>query len=452
MNETTSAVQKRLSRLSSREKRELLAQTLRESLPRSRAPAGLRPSPVPAPFSSSFKVEERPLLTLFAEGEIAEVDSAAIGYLPNTLLDYTGLSREEVVQDWCDNVPVFFGLLDTFLGRVADIRLPLFEFELYAKEKNLVQSVIEALHLAKRLGARTVSPMGLTRSTTNYLRTVAAAIADRKDLLAISMGHATSTAAVVLVIAAALRQAGRTLGGEQVGFVGLGSVGLDSLELMVRRLPHPAEIILCDVYRKHELLEEIRRKLIDELEFRGSVRVAESRNAVPSELYNATLIVGSTNVPDILDVDRMKPGTIIVDDSVPPCFATERAIGRFQRQEDILFAEVGMLRFPHPFELLIYWPKVVDQFRPAVEADLSALYHLAQSELPSCILSSLLSSRFDDLKPAAGASDSNTSLQHYDMLNDLGFQPADLQCEGYVLPKKGVLKFHERFGSLHCEK
>ena len=103
-------------------------------------------------------------------------------------------------------------------------------------------------------------------------------------------------------------------------FIGLGSVGLATLRLLLSCLPHPARLSLCDVYSKQEILESLRRELIDELGYRGEVRLLASRHEVPAELYEASLIVGATNVAEILDIDRLAPGTIVVDDSAPHAF------------------------------------------------------------------------------------------------------------------------------------
>ncbi|HAT13033.1 MAG TPA: hypothetical protein DCS91_05140 [Microcoleaceae bacterium UBA11344] len=50
-----------------------------------------------------------------------------------------------------------------------------------------------------------------------------------------------------------------------------------------------------------------------------------------------------------------------------------------------------------------------------------------------CVLSSLLSSRFDYMAPTVGLVNVETCVQHYQGLERLGFQAADLHCEGYVL-------------------
>src|SRR5262249_43540583 len=149
----------------------------------------------------------------------------------------------------------------------------------------------------------------------------------------VTTGHATTTAAVVLAVRHILAETGRDLCGERVGFVGLGSIGTSTLSTLLRLLPHPAAIRLCDAYSKGGALEGRRGALIGELGYRGPVEVLESRGNVPAALYESSLLVGATNVPDILDVDRLAPGTLIVDDSTPHCFRPDRAARRLHERQ-----------------------------------------------------------------------------------------------------------------------
>jgi hypothetical protein len=307
-----------------------------------------------------------------------------------------------------------------------------------------VRVIVEALEIAGRLGARTVSLTGLIPSATDYGRAVAEAISGRNDLPLISTGHATTVATVVLAVKKILQEGGRNLAQEQVGFLGLGSIGLTSLRLMLSCLPHPISITLCDVYSKRDSLEKIRHELVRALGFRGLMRVVEARTEVPPEFYDATLIIGATNVPDILDLTRVNPGTIIVDDSAPSCFVHEDAVRRFREQEDILFTAGGVLRSPHPIGQLRYVPRAVE---PAMNSAYWEVFSRSNPwRITGCILSGLLSSRFTDLEPTVGIVDASTCVQHYELLGQLGFQAADLHCRGYVLAEESIRTFRRRFG------
>ncbi|HEY9296096.1 MAG TPA: non-ribosomal peptide synthetase, partial [Phormidium sp.] len=330
----------------------------------------LTPTTEESPF---FKLEQRSLLSLFAVGKIASVDSAALGYIPLSLLKETNLTRDEILQDWFDNLPMWDADMETKWGRIAGLTLPIFEDELYSDQQTLVQMVVESLEMAGRIGAKTVSLTGLIPSATDYGREIAKAIEGRNDLPKITTGHATTCSTVVLTIKKILQISNRSLQREKVAFIGLGSIGINTLRLMLKCLPHPQSIIVCDIYSKLESLQNLQRELSGDLGFRGSVQIATSSSSseLPREIYDATLIIGATNVPDILDIKRVKPGTLIVDDSGPHCFSPEQAIERFEKHKDILFTEGGALHAPDPIETVIYVPQSIKNNR---DGDLGSAY------------------------------------------------------------------------------
>lgn len=385
-----------------------------------------------AESSPFFQVEQRSLLSLFAVGKLAPVDSAALGYIPLSLIKQTSFSRYQILQDWFDNLPMWDSVMETKWGRIAGLTLPIFEDELYSNQHQLVPLVIEALEMAGRGGAKTVSLTGLIPSATDYGRAIAKAIEGRNDLPKITTGHATTCSAVVLTIKKILEVSQRSLEQEKVAFIGLGSIGISTLRLMLRTLPHPKSIILCDIYSKLNFIESVQQELMKAYGFQGQIQIATSASELPSEIYEATLIIGATNVPDILDIKRLKPGTLIVDDSGPHCFSPEQAIKRFEEYKDILFTEGGVLQASHPIKTVLYLPEWIKNnlTENLWESDFKPTN---PHNITGCVLSSLLSSRFEDMEPTVGLVDVETCVQHYQGLERLGFQAADLHCEGYVL-------------------
>jgi hypothetical protein len=215
---------------------------------------------------------------------------------------------------------------------------------------------------------------------------------------------------------------------------------------MLRALPHPAEIILCDVYPKHPFLETIQQAVVDDFGFQGAIRITPSGAQVPSAFYTATLIVGATNVPGVLDINRVRPGTLIVDDSAPHCFSPTQAMQRIQQHGDLLVTEGGAVRSPDPIRELRYVPSSADHTLSAQQLD--ALFRrLNPSDIMGCTLSGLLSARFTDLQPTVGWVDDRTSYQHYAILSQLGFQAASLHCDHTVLAEGTQHRFRLHFGS-----
>ena len=243
----------------------------------------------------------------------------------------------------CHNLPLFREIWETSIGRVAIITIPRFTSQIYDNPVDIVNLLTQALRISKVIGAHTVSLTGLIPSATDYGKNLTK-VTTQQRLPQVTTGHATTAAAVVFTISKILEVGSRNLTKEQVGFLGLGSIGVATLRLMLKCLPHPKEIILCDIYDKRDFLKSFHQELVQELDFQGVVRLLESRVVVPSAFYEATLIVGATNMPDVLDIISVKPGTLIVDDSSPHCFNVEIAQQRLMADGDILFTEGGLLR------------------------------------------------------------------------------------------------------------
>ncbi len=62
------------------------------------------------------------------------------------------------------------------------------------------------------------------------------------------------------------------------------------------------------------------------------------------------------NHSEALDVDRIRPGPLVVDDSAPHCFPIEKALRRAMERRDVLFAEAGLLTSMIPMERTAYVP------------------------------------------------------------------------------------------------
>ena len=391
-----------------------------------------------------LSIERRPLLSLLAAGKIAPVDAAALSYLSEDLLQRMGLPLDRALYDWFDDLPCVFGINETHLGRIAIIGLPRLHSRLYDDQADLISTILEALEISHRIGGRIVSLTGLIPSATNYGQAIASVISTNDGFPVVTTGHATTVSTVVLTIEKILREGGKSLAEENIAFLGLGSIGYTTLRLLLHSLPHPKSITLCDIYSKFDHLKSIRDDLIHDLKFAGSIRIVESKGEVPREVYDAGLVVGATNVPDVLDIAQLKPGTMIVDDSGPHCFDPDKAIQRFEAQEDILFTAGGVLRLPEPFQRTLYLPQRVQEQMPSAVLDAMSKYN--PFNIGGCVMSGLLTARFDNLKPTLGIVDDDSCKLHYQQLQRLGYQAARLHCRGYTLPEESVRKFRERFG------
>jgi amino acid adenylation domain-containing protein len=399
-----------------------LAKDLEGIIEKPKKPERPRQNPTNSPI-----LERRSLLSLFAVGKIAPVDAAAISYLPTNLLESNdNHTRDQIIHQGLDNLPLWYSVLETKWGRIALLLLPKLANEVYSND--LRDNIIDAMEMAARIGARTVSLTGLIPSATDY----GCAIKAPKGLPTVTTGHATTTATVVMTIKKMLELTNRDISKQRIAFLGLGSIGYNSLRLMLNVLDHPAELILCDI--KRDVLTTA------ELNFAGKIRILVAEgNSVPDEIYDASMIIGATNVPDILDINKVKAGTMIVDDSAPHCFMPEIAIERFKNQADILFSEAGVMKSPEPIIEQLHLPRnLEDQIS---NTQLKYLLKHNPSEITGCIFSSLQTSVFEDIKATTGTIEEQQTVKAYENLCSLNFEAADLHCEEYILAEEGIEKF-----------
>ncbi|MEM9455501.1 MAG: amino acid adenylation domain-containing protein [Myxococcota bacterium] len=423
-----------------------LAAELGTSSPSTETHATSSSSPTPASPTGSPYLERvvEPLPSLIERGALPPADAAAVFSLPDSVAEHLGWSPATLLERWCGGAPQVSGLLELDTGRIAVIMLPRFTSDLYADRAALSQEIAEAARLARRIGAQVLSLTGIVSSATDYGRSVTVAADDPQ----ISTGHATTGATVVLAIERILAEARRPLAGERVAFVGLGSIGRTTLRLMLRELPHPSSLLLCDVLSKADALEALATELRETLGYCGPIKLSASRGALPDQVYGASLIVGATNVPDILDVSRLAPGTLVVDDSVPHCFDPADAIRRFETQHDILFTEGGMVNFERPVRERRHIPEAL--WTQLSDAQRQTVLRHDPHALTSCVYSSLLSATDPSLSPTLGTVTPEQCLDHYRALTRLGHRAAPLHYEGIIerhqLSAEIIAEFADRFG------
>ena len=397
--------------------------------------------------------ERRDLLTLFSSGRLAPVDGAAILALPAGMFDRAGLDPSEttVAIDDLGGLPMLMGVITTTMGRIAAIMIPRLDTaELYLDREGLVGTILEALELAGRLGADNASLSGLLVSATDYGRAVVVALEGRTDLPRITSGHDTTTASVLLVVETALREAGRTLDQETLCCLGVGSVGRASLELMLSKLPHPRSLLLCDPYAQKGTVERVAEEVRATCGYQGEIRVIGGTSTLPDEFYEATLISADTNAPDIVDVGRLRPGTILVDDSIPPCYDRDAALARVAERADLLFAQGDVIRCDKPMGKVLHWPpKMYDLFGQEGIDEFVKVTPDASSpiDITSSVLSSLLAGRITGIAATVGPSDPERCVLQLETLRKLGFEGSAPQCDGVFLSDAAVHRFREQFGT-----
>jgi predicted amino acid dehydrogenase len=382
----------------------------------------------------------RPLAMMRAEGSFDAIDGAAIAYLPDDLLAAARrIGAEEALRRQLPRAddPQWGAVCRVELGTIALVVVPRFGIDLIADAGAAMRAVDAAADYARRLGARTAALTGLIPAVTDFGR----ALQPRQGM-AITTGHATTASAIVLTAISAARAAARKLTNETIAFVGLGAIGTATLRLLSDRPIHPRRLILCDVPAKARELERLADEIRTTFGYRGDIEIVAAQGTVPAEVYRSTFIIGATNVPGVLEIDRLAPGTIVVDDSFPHCFDLEQAIGRMASRGDVLLVDGGLVSPPGTIEWSVNLP-----------AGIAAVlgHHPEASLLPGstsitgCILSSLLA-QHDGALATAGPVSAATCRDHWRTLERMRIGAAPLGCGRWSASATYLDQFGGRFG------
>lgn len=341
------------------------------------------------------------------------ITAAAITYLPDRLLNYTYLNKQECCKQFCQNRPYALALLETRLGNILNITIPIFESDLFVDQANTVKEIEAAILRACELNVKTVTLTGLLSTVC----TVPYKLFEdtQKSLPRITAGHDSSFITIFFNLEHCLKITKRNISQETLGFLGLGAIGTNILKILIKHYEHPKEIILCDLYQNKIKLELLAELLKDECHYLGDIIIADSRGEVPTEFYEATTIIGASNTPDILDITQMRSGTLIIDDSTPPALDHSDAITRFESQQDVLYIEAGLVRTPYLIQQTISLPRGLEV--PLFKNDDESCFEIA-----GCILLGLVS-HFQ--------TDENTFKKNYTYLQQLGYRAPRLQFHGY---------------------
>ncbi|MFJ5049653.1 amino acid adenylation domain-containing protein [Streptomyces sp. NPDC088719] len=363
-------------------------------------------------------------------GRDAPLDAALIGYLPSPadLARLAGLPEEALPREQVRNLlfpdgrPRLLETLTTPLGGSGFVCVPLFADEL-APGDALIGHTTRGVELASSLGARAVSLAGMIPSLTGYGFDVLRAVGSADTGPVVTTGHAATVVSVVRTVHAALGATGQHLGALTVAFVGLGSIGSSSLELLLTKAQRPpARLLLCDVPGSGPRLKELAENLLERglVEIGEVVESAESGHGLPDAVYDARLIVAAVSgVGALLDIDRLAPGTTVVDDSFPHCFDTSRAIGRMERAKDVLVVGGGLLS-AGPAER-----RVAEGLPAAAVAGYLAQPMVADT-IASCRLESLLQAAGADVPLVHGTVDAATGLAYWEAAEATGVRAAPL--------------------------
>lgn len=379
-----------------------------------------------------------------ASDELPNLDAVALTYIPDVLAGISGMSRDEISERLFSGKPILSNTYTVDGSKIGVIMLPCFEADFYKDPASVKTATLTALEMSAKAGAKNVSLTGVIPSATDHGREIEKWMEGRSDLPAITTGDATRSATIVKSIEGILAQAKREITGESVSVVGLGSIGFGTLRLMLDVMEHPKHLILCDPYQTDDQMSRIRDRVRD-AGYLGQIDIVKNGGALPPEVYDASLVVASTNLPGVLNVQSLKPGALVVDYSFPPVFRIDEAIKRFTADRDILFTTGGELKMPKVVAETIYLPEEVEDMDDSVQMSfMKFLGSRDKSEITGCVLVSLLTGLSDDVAPTLGELENEDAVAHYEYLEELGVTPAKLQMTGFFLPEEGISAFREK--------
>ncbi|MDA7920910.1 amino acid adenylation domain-containing protein [Verrucomicrobiales bacterium] len=373
--------------------------------------------------------------------EMPKLDAVALAYIPDVLVSLSGMTRDEISERLFAGKPRLTNVYELDEGKIGVLMLPCFETDFYKNLDSVKAPTIAALEMAAEAGAKCVSLTGVIPMTTDHGRKISEWIAGLKDLPEITTGDATRSATIVKSVEGILAKTGRDLSNETLSAVGLGSIGFGTLLLMLDVMEHPKRLILCDPYQTDDQMSRC-RDLVRDAGYQGQVDIVKNGGALPPEVYEASIVVASSNLPGVLDIKALKPGALIVDYSFPPVFRVDEAIRRFTVEHDILFTTGGELRMSNVVNETIYLPDEAEDVDESVQdAFTKFLAGRDKNEITGCVLVSLLTGSNDDLSSTLGPLEHKEAVAHYEALEEMEVTPAKLQMAGFFLPEAGIDSF-----------
>jgi len=381
-------------------------------------------------------IYNQPLETLVSEGALARVDSVALSYYSNAMIEGSDLSEESFLQLSDPDVHLRYHIT-TAHGVIGVIHLPRFSSSIYSDKQALLSEIREALELSRTLGASHVSLTGLIPSATTYGHDIVELIKESdSDLPFITTGHDVTASSVLLAVEKMLATTGRGIEDLRVAFLGMGSVGKSVLELMLDQMPDLHEIMLADLFANKRTIDLFVEDLVEKYPHFENAEIILSEGGVSKKIYEADLIIGATNVPDLIDVQRLKKGCMIVDDSGPHCFSIEEAVERLSNSGDILFTEGGVLRSNSPFGVSAFLTDKMKKY--LTQRGLTPFEDFQMDRITGCVLSGLIDHYEKRGRNLTGPVIVEDSRSQYLKLKSWEYQSAPLHAGSYEISEKQI--------------
>lgn len=330
-------------------------------------------------------------------------------------------------------------LLKTPWGPVAVRVLPFTDAELFADLPRCVALVRDEVAARHAQGARAIAFTGLLAAATGHGQR----LSDWAATGTITTGHAATCAAVLTTLRSLLHGTTRRAAQERIAVLGVGSIGAATARLLCRTLEAPRELLLCDVPARQARVEALAEELAAHLPD-TRIAVAFDTRAADAPVYEASVILGATSQAEVLDVARLRPGTLLVDDSAPHCVSVLDAIRRMRTQGDVIVCEAGSVRAPAEIGCLVAAHPDLDA---TSLADIDAMFGLDPHEIMACTLAARLVLLDRGLPVTVGEPTTDSCFAYLQAFDELGIGPAPLRLGGYEITDELLAALARDYGS-----
>jgi predicted amino acid dehydrogenase len=273
-------------------------------------------------------------------------------------------------------------------------------------------------------GARVVCLGGLLGALSGYGKRLDG-FANANDVI-VTTGHSMTSVTVLRTYRRAITELQLNPRTSRVAVLGAGSVGAAFSRLLTLEPPDqlPGQLILVDKPERGKRLEALAVELASAgIETRIELTDRAGQLSPSSACYDAGFLISAVSTPDVIDIERVAPRTVLVDDSQPNCWSREAAWRRVVRSADIVPCEAGLVDATS----IGYWSYFPFNFASG-DPD-------GGTSVAWCCLAEGLAIGLDPTLPPTVGEPDLVGLAGYNAAFDrAGFQVAPLQCGSHFLP------------------
>lgn len=325
--------------------------------------------------------------------------------------------REQLVKHMRPVFGEFFTAGDL---NVAVLFLPMFAEEMvHPATRRRCRLILKqsGMDVVAAAGAKVACLGGLLGSLSRYGRLVDDDAQARG--VTVTTGHSLTAISVLESYRRAVRSLDLEPERDHMSILGLGSVGWGFARLLMEKGPRPRHLTLVDTPSRKAHVTSCAEELRERYGQSVTVELTTATGQLQPETacYQSRYLISAVSSPYIVDINRVPPGAVLIDDSQPYCWSRTDAWDRFIKDQDILPCEAGL----------------IDVGRLGYRAHFPFGFADENEEGGSqtawcCLTEGLLKVLEPSLPATVGEPDMDSLNQYYDVFQRYGLQAAELQC------------------------